>query len=257
MRATRIRIAFAVLIAAALATPAAAQAAELKLLTTGAFKQVVLALMPDFERQTGHTVVVTNDTAGGVKARIEKGEPYDVAVATPKILEELVSGGKIQKGSEVKLANVGVGVMVKDGAPKPDIATLEAFKQALLSARSVAYIDPKSGGSSGIYVDKLLEKLGVADQVRPKAKLKQGGYVADLIVDGSAELGIHQISEIVPVKGVTLVGPLPKEIQNVTTYAAGITTASANKDAAAALLKALSGSKAAEVLKAKGMDPAS
>jgi molybdate transport system substrate-binding protein len=247
--------ALAALISACCAVPA--QAAELKLLTTGAFKQVVLALMPDFERETGNKVLVVNDTAGGVKARIEKGEAHDVAVATPKILEELAAAGKIQKCSETKLANVGVGVMVKDGTPKPAIATVEEFKQALLSAKSVAYIDPKSGGSSGIYVDKLFEKLGVADQVRAKAKLKQGGYVADLIVDGSAELGIHQISEIVPVKGVTLVGPLPKEIQNVTTYAAGITAASANKDAAAALIKALGGPKAAEVLKSKGMDPAS
>ena len=253
----QMRIATAALLFAGLASSVPAQTAELKLLTTGAFKQVVLALVPDFERQTGNKVLVTNDTAGGVKARIEKGEAYDVAVATPKILDELAGNGKVEKGSETKLANVGVGVVVKEGAPKPDIGTVEAFKQALLNAKSVAYIDPKSGGSSGIYVDKLIEKLGIADQVRAKAKLKQGGYVAELIVDGTAELGIHQISEIVPVKGVVLVGPLPKEIQNVTTYAAGVTTASANKDAAMARLKALSGPKAAEVLKSKGMDPAS
>jgi molybdate transport system substrate-binding protein len=234
-----------------------ATAAELKLLTTGAFKQVVLALVPKFEKQTGHTVVVANDTAGGVKARVEKGEEVDVAVATPAILKELAAAGKIQAGSETKLAQVGIGVMVKEGAAKPDIGSVEAFKQALLNAKSVAYIDPKSGGSSGVYVDKLIERLGIADQVRPKAKLKQGGYVADLIVDGSAELGIHQISEIVPAKGVVLVGPLPKEIQNTTTYAAAVTASSAHKDAAAALLKALSGPAAAAVLKAKGMDPAS
>jgi molybdate transport system substrate-binding protein len=234
-----------------------ATAAELKLLTTGAFKQVVLALVPKFEKQTGHTVVLANDTAGGVKARVEKGEEVDVAVATPAILKELAAAGKIQAGSETKLAQVGIGVMVKEGAAKPDIGSVEAFKQALLNAKSVAYIDPKSGGSSGVYVDKLLERLGIADQVRPKAKLKQGGYVADLIVDGSAELGIHQISEIVPAKGVVLVGPLPEEIQNTTTYAAAVTASSAHKDAAAALLKALSGPAAAAVLKAKGMDPAS
>jgi molybdate transport system substrate-binding protein len=248
-------LAIAALLAASCGLPV--RAAEIKLLTTGAFKQVVLALVPDYERQSGNKVVVMNDTAGGVKARIEKGESYDVAVATPKILDELATEGKIQKGSETKLANVGIGVVVKERAPKPDISTVEAFKQTLLNAKSVAYIDPKSGGSSGIYVDKLLERLGIADQVRPKAKLKQGGYVAELIVDGTAELGIHQISEIVPVKGVTLVGPLPKEIQNVTTYAAGITAGSSNKDDAAALIKALSGPKAAEVLKSKGMEPAS
>jgi molybdate transport system substrate-binding protein len=250
-----VRFAIAALLAASCF--GSAHAAEIHLLTTGAFKQVVLALVPDFEKQSGHKVVVTNDTAGGVKARVQKGETIDVAVATPAILGELAAEGKIQKGSAVKLANVGVGVAVKEGAPKPDIGTVDAFKQALLNAKSVAYIDPKSGGSSGIYVDKLLEKLGIADQVRAKAKLKQGGYVADYIVDGTAELGIHQISEIVPVKGVTLVGPLPKEIQNVTTYAAGIVATSSNKNAAAALIKALSGPAAAQVLRSKGMDPAS
>ena len=251
------RIAITALLAGLCLGQTQTQAAEINLLTTGAFKQVVLALVPEFERQTGNKVIVTNDTAGGVKARVQKGEPVDVAVATPAILDELIADGKIQKGSVAKLANVGAGVVVKEGAPKPDIGTVDAFKQALLNAKSVAYIDPKSGGSSGIYVDKLLQRLGIADQVRAKAKLKQGGYVADLIADGSAELGIHQISEIVPVKGVVLVGPLPKEIQNVTTYAAGVGANSTNKDAAAALIHTLSGPAAAQVLRSKGMDPAS
>jgi molybdate transport system substrate-binding protein len=146
--------------------------------------------------------------------------------------------------------------VVKEGAPKPDISTVDKFKQALLAAKSVAYIDPASGGSSGIYVDKLLVKLGIADQIRPKTKLKNGGHVADLIVSGEAELGIHQISEIVPVKGATLVGPLPKEIQNTTTYAAGLSTSVKDKDAAKELIDYLSGPDAAAVLKSKGMEPA-
>ncbi|MFZ3251580.1 MAG: substrate-binding domain-containing protein, partial [Pseudolabrys sp.] len=154
------------------------------------------------------------------------------------------------------LATVGVGVVVKEGAPKPDVSTVEAFKRALLAAKSVAYIDPASGGSSGVYIDKLLERLGIADQVRPKAKLKKGGYVAELVVNGEAELGLHQISEIVPVKGATLVGPLPKEIQNTTTYAAGLSASPQNKDAAQALIKMFSGPAAAAVLKSKGMEPA-
>jgi len=137
------------------------------------------------------------------------------------------------------------------------VSNVEAFKQALLKARSVAYIDPASGGSSGIYVDKLLERLGIADQIRPKAKLKKGGHVADLVVSGEAELGVHQISEIVPVKGAVLVGPLPKEIQNTTTYAAGLSASAQNKDAAQGLIRALSGPAAAAMLKSKGMEPAS
>ena len=124
-------------------------------------------------------------------------------------------------------------------------------------AKSISFIDPASGGSSGIYIDKLLERLGIADQIRPKAKLKNGGYVADLVVSGEAELGLHQISEIIPVKGVALVGPLPNEIQNTTTYAAGLSASALNKDVAQTLIKMLSGSEAAVVLKSKGMDPAS
>lgn len=235
---------------------ASALAAEVKVLTAGAFKEVVLALVPDFEKQTGHKVVLANDTAGALKKRIEGGEAFDVAIITPAVIDELASAGKIVTGSRANIASVGVGVVVKEGAPKPDVSTVEAFKQALLAAKSVAYIDPASGGSSGIYIDKLLERLGIADQVRPKAKLKKGGHVADLIVSGEAELGLHQISEIVPVKGAALVGPLPKEIQNTTTYAAGLSAAAQSKEAAQALIKTFSGPAAAAILKSKGMEPA-
>ena len=247
-----------VCLAAALCLPAltSSSAADVKVLTAGAFKQVVLALVPDFEKQTGNKVIVDNDTAGGLQKRIESGEAFDVAIITPTIVDGLAASGKIVPNSRVNLATVSIGVVVKEGAPKPDIGTVEAFKNALLAAKSVAYIDPASGGSSGIYVDKLLERLGIADQVRPKAKLKKGGYVADLIVSGEAELGVHQISEIVPVKGAVLVGPLPKEIQNTTTYAAGLSAAAQNKDAAQALIKTFSGPAAANVFKAKGMEPA-
>ena len=245
-------------LAAALCLPAltSSSAAEVKVLTAGAFKQVVLALVPDFENQTGNKVIVDNDTAGGLQKRIESGEAFDVAIITPAIVDGLAVSGKIVPNSRVNLATVSIGVVVKEGAPKPDIGTVEAFKNTLLSAKSVAYIDPASGGSSGIYIDKLLERLGIADQVRPKAKLKKGGYVADLIVSGEAELGVHQISEIVPVKGAVLVGPLPKEIQNTTTYAAGLSTAAQNKEAGQALIKMFSGPDAASVFKAKGMEPA-
>lgn len=234
-----------------------ASSAEIKVLTAGAFKQVVLALVPDFEKRTGHTVKVDNDTAGGLQKRIDSGEAFDVAVITPGAVDALIAKGKIAAGSRTNLATVGVGVVVKEGAPKPEIASVEAFKRALISAKSVAYIDPASGGSSGIYIDKLLERLGIADQVRPKAKLKKGGYVAELIASGEAELGLHQISEIVPVKGVTLVGPLPTEIQNTTTYAAGRSAASVQAAGADALVVLFSSHAAKALLQAKGMQPAS
>jgi molybdate transport system substrate-binding protein len=233
-----------------------ATAAEIKVLTAGAFKQVLVALVPDFEKQTGHKVTVDNETVGALTKRIEGGEAFDVAVLTPGAVKELAAKGKLVEGSASTLARVGVGVMVKAGAPAPDISSVEAFKRALLAAKSVAYIDPASGGSSGIYVAGLLDKLGIADQVKPKAKLKKGGYVADLIASGEAELGIHQISEIVPVKEVTLIGPLPTEIQNYTVYAAGIGAGAKDAEAAKALIKALTGPAAAAVLKSKGMEAA-
>jgi molybdate transport system substrate-binding protein len=229
-------------------------AAEVKVLTAGAFKQVVLAVVPEFEKQTGHKVTVDNDTVGGLTKKIEDGETFDVVVLTPGAVDELTKKGKIAEGTKAVLARVGVGVMVKAGAPVPDVSTVDAFKRALLDAKSVSYIDPASGGSSGIYVANLLQKLGIADQIKPKEKLKKGGYVADLIKSGEAELGIHQISEIVPVKEVTLVGPLPAEIQNYTTYAAGVGASAKDSEAAKALIKVLSGPAAAAVLKEKGMD---
>lgn len=125
-------------------------AAEVKILSAGAYKQVVLAVAPDFEKQTGHKITVDNNTAGALAKRIEGGEAFDVAVLTPAAIDDLIVKGKIAPGSRVALAAVGIGVMVRDGAPKPDIATVEAFKRALIAAKSVAYIDPASGGSSGI-----------------------------------------------------------------------------------------------------------
>ena len=244
----------AVLVAAG--APGGAAAAEIKVLTAGAFKQVVLAMVPDFEKQTGHKVTLQNDTVGALTKRIEGGEVFDLAVLTPAAVNDLSSKGKFVDGSRANLARVGVGVVVKDGTPKPDIGSVEAFKRALVAAKSVAYIDPAAGGSSGIYVAGLLDKLGIAAEVKPKAKLIQGGAVAEHVARGEAELGIHQISEILPVKGVTLVGPLPAEIQNYTVYAAGLGANAKASDAAKALIKTLAGPAAGEVLKSKGMQPA-
>lgn len=239
----------------AIGTAGNAVGAEIKVLTAGAYKQVVLALQPAFEKQTGHKLVVSNDTVGALVKRIDGGEAFDVVVVSPGAIDDLVKKGKVAAGSRVVLARVGVGVMVKEGAPRPDVSTVDAFKKSLLAAKSVAYIDPASGGSSGIYLTGLFTKLGIADQLKPKAKLIHGGLVAEHIVKGEAEIGIHQISEILPVKGVILVGPLPAEIQNYTTYAAGLGAASKVSEPANALVKALSGPAAEPVLKSRGMTP--
>ena len=233
---------------------ASAQAAEVKILTAGAMKAVVLQLVPQFEKETGHKAVLDNDTAGGLAKRIEGGEAFDLAVVTPGVLGELAKKGKVVGDSRVNVARVGVGVVVKDGAPVPDIGSVEAFKRTLLAAKSVAYIDPAAGGSSGIYLSGLFDKLGIAAEIKPKAKLKRGGYVAELIANGEAEIGLHQISEILPVKGVKLAGPLPAEIQNYTTYAAAVGSEAKQADAARALIKLLTGPAADSVLKARGME---
>jgi molybdate transport system substrate-binding protein len=233
-----------------------ATAAEIKVLTTGAFKQVVVALVPEFEKATGHKVVLDNGTVGQLQKRVDDGETFDVLVLSPKGIEDYIKSGKIVAGSNANLAKVGVGVMVKEGAAKPDISSVEAFKQALLKAKSVGYIDPASGGSSGIYVAGLLDKLGIADQIKSKAKLQKGGHVSDLVKAGEAEIGIHQNSEIVGQAGVTLVGPLPKEIQNYTTYAVGLSSAAKQAEAAQAFIKVLTGPSAAAVLKTVGMEGA-
>jgi molybdate transport system substrate-binding protein len=169
------------------------------------------------------------------------------------VLKSLAEQGHIVGDSIKPLAQVAIGVAVKSGAPQPRIGNVEEFKQAVLAARKPAYVDPAAGGSSGIYLDKLFERMGIAEQVRAKAVLVPGGYVADRLVSGDADLAIHQISEIIPVKGVTLVGPLPEEVQNYTTYAGAVSSRAAQAEAARALLATFSSPEAAEILRAKGM----
>jgi molybdate transport system substrate-binding protein len=235
----------------------AAQAAQMRIISGGAFKQVLNALAAQYEKHTGNRVDVTYRTVGQHMKLIGSGdEKFDVAVLTPATIDNLIKDGKVLPGSRVDLAKTGVGVVVKAGTPLPDISTVDAFKHTLLAAKSVAYIDPAAGGSSGIYVGKLLERLGISKQVIAKAVLVHGGEVATHVVDGEAEIGIHQISEILAVKGAVLVGPLPADIQNFTIYAAGVSSAASDPAASKALVKFLSGPQAISIIKAKGMEPA-
>lgn len=233
-----------------------AAAAEIKVLTTGAYKPVVVELAPVFEKATGHKVVIDNDTAGGVARRVEGGEAFDVLALTPGGLADLARKGRVAGEVPVNLAKVGIGVAVREGAKAPDIATTDAFRQALLAAGRIAMIDPAAGGSSGIYLAGLFERWGIADAIKAKAVLVPGGLVATRVVSGEADLAIHQISEILAVKGAALVGPLPAEIQNYTVYAGGLSATTGEPEAARAFLKVLSGPEAAAVLSAKGMMPA-
>jgi molybdate transport system substrate-binding protein len=234
----------------------AASAGEVKVLCAGAMREVVLAVVPAFEQATGHKVTIDSDTAGGLVRRIGGGEAFDVAVITPAALEGLVARGKV-KAPIRELARVGIGIAVKAGTPVPDIRTVDAFKQALVAAKSIAFMDPASGASSGIYVAALIDRLGLADELKPKIVLVRDAPVAVYVARGEAEVGLQQISEIMGVAGVMLVGPLPPEIQNVTIYAGAVGANPAYVDAAEALMKFLAGPAGASVIKARGMEPAS
>lgn len=240
---------------AALLQPGAALADEVKVLTTGAFKPIIAALAPRFEAETGHRLLLENQTAGELMRRIRDGASFDLVVLTAGGLDELAGEGRVSPESRTPLARVGIGVAVKAGAPRPDIGSVDAFKRMLLQARSVAVIDPRSGGSSGLYLADLFGRLGVADDVRSKAVLVPGGLVAERVARGEAEIALHQISEILPVGGVDLVGPLPEPVQNYTTYAAALGPVSARNGPAVALLALLSGPAAGAVLAEKGMLP--
>jgi molybdate transport system substrate-binding protein len=240
------------------------KATGIKVISGGAFKQVLNALAEQYGNASGIKLDLTYRTVGQHLKLIKSGEEsFDVAVLTPDAIDGLIEDGKVVAGSRTDLAKTGVGVVVRAGTPLPDIGSVDAFKRTLLAAKSVAYIDPAAGGSSGIYVGRLLERLGIGAAVNAKAKLIHGGAVADHIADGEAEIGVHQISEILPVKGVVLVGPLPAEIQNFTIYSAGVATAAKDEatDRASALIKFalvkfLAGPQAVPIIKAKGMEPA-
>lgn len=235
---------------------ARAQAAELTVLTAGAYKQVLVSLAPVFAARTGHTLRLDNATVGVLTKRIEDNEAFDLAVLSPKALDGLADKGLVRREGKAHLAKVGIGVCVPANAAAPDVSTQAAFVAALGAARKVAYIDPASGGSSGIYLAGLFERLGLADMLRTKSLLIQGGYVAEHVARGEADLGIHQISEILPVAGVKLAGPLPEALQQYTVYAAGVATRSTKAEEARALVDFLRGPEARDLLKNKGMLPA-
>ncbi len=234
-----------------LAVPAWANG--LTVLTAGAIRSVAEAVTPAFEASSGHDVTLRNDTVGALVRLIEAGEPFDVVLMSPAGLSELEKTGKVGAGIEV--ARVGIGVGVRVGFPAPDIGSVGAFRTTMLRARKVAMIDPASGGSSGIYLAELFQRLGIADAMAAKTVLVSGGLAATAVVDGRADLVLQQISEVIGVPGIELVGPLPPEIQHFTRYSGAVATWSRAPDAAHRFLDALTGPAGRNVLAAKGMAP--
>src|SRR5215470_12936078 len=211
------------------------EAAEIKVLSAGAVKAVVVDVSDAFEKETGHKLSASFGTVGVTRQRLA-AEPADVVIMTDVAIDEAMRQGSVVAGTRNDIARAGVGVGVREGAPKPDISTPEAFKQTLLAAKSLVYVDPAQGATSGIHFASVLQRLGIADAVKAKTQLVAGGYPAEKVASGEAEIVVHQISEIVPVKGVVLVGPLPGDLQKVTVYSAGLASRSASPAAGRAFI---------------------
>jgi molybdate transport system substrate-binding protein len=199
--------------------PLSVWAQDLRVLSGGAAKSLVDPLAASFP---GGKVEMQYQPMGKLTESLAQGAKVDLVIVTEETLPRLEKEGRIKRGAK-PIARVGIGVAVNEKAPSPDISTVEAFKKTLLAARSVVYIDPKVG-TSGKHVAEVLSRLGIADQVNAKAKFGQGGYIVEPVGRGEIELGIHQISEILPVKGVKLVGELPRELQKYTVYVAAPVT---------------------------------
>jgi molybdate transport system substrate-binding protein len=230
-----------------------AQAVEIKLISAGAVRSVVSELAESFAKESGHSVKATFGTVGVVKNTLA-AQPADVVIASDTAIDQWSKDGTIVAGTRSDIARAGVGVGVREGAPKPDIATTEAFKQTILAAKSLVYVDPAQGATSGIHFAGVLQKLGIADAVKGKTILWPGGYAAEAVQKGQADVVVHQISEILPVKGVTLVGPLPKDIQKITIYSASLPTKVEQKDAAQTFIKYLVSPPAKAKFAAAGLD---
>jgi molybdate transport system substrate-binding protein len=264
IRLTRFLTIATLALAGALAgTAGQAGAAELNVISAGAMRGPLQELAPEFEKTSGHKLKIEYGTAGAVekKAGAEDAE-YDIVILTKPRMDKLVKEAKIAGGATAVLFRAPIALAVKEGAAKPDIGSDEKFKQALLNAKSIAYVDPASGGTSGIHLAKVLEKLGIADQVKAKTKLisaapDQGSpRVGEAVARGEAELGIQPISELNEVKGIAIVGPLPDDLQSPDlVYVAGSPMLSEQPIAAKALVDFLNGPKAHDVYKAKGLQP--
>lgn len=247
----------ALTIAVVLGFAGAASAAEVHVMISGGLSAAYNALVPEFERATGNKVITAygpsmGTTVNAIPMRLERGEPADVLILVGYALGDLIKQGKVVADSRVDLVKSGIGVAVKSGAPKPDISSPEALKRALLAAKSVAYSD----SASGVYIStEMFQKLGIADAMKDKARKIPATPVAEIVAHGDAEIGMQQISELKPVAGIDIVGPLPDELQKVTVFSAGIASVSKEPDAGKALIKFLASPAARDTIVKSGLEP--
>jgi len=227
-------------------------AIEIRVLSTHAVSEVLGELGPQFERATGYRLSFGYDPANALRRQIEGGAPFDVAIVTRPVIDTLAGQGKILPDSCADIGRSGLGVAVRKGAPKPDIGTTEAFKRALLAAKSVVR---SKEGTSGVYFEKLLDRLGIAEAVRGKITLGPSGRIAELVARGEVELAVQQIAELLPVAGVDFVGPFPPDLQLYTAFSAGVGAASKNLEAAKAFVDFIAAPSAAPLFNSNGLEP--
>jgi molybdate transport system substrate-binding protein len=246
----------ALLVVSLLLSAGRSSADEIRVMTSGAFTAALLDVTAEFERTTRHKIVVVTTTMGtgatSIPSRLQRREPGDVVIVAADSLDEFIKAGTVTAGSRVDLARSAIGMAVRAGAPVPDVSTVEAFTRALLDAKSIAY----SASVSGVYLStELFQRLGIADRVLPKSRRIEGERVGAVVARGDAEVGFQQVSELLPVPGITLTGPLPPGVQRVTVYAAGIASHSASPSAAKALVSFLVSPAAAPAVRKSGMQP--
>jgi molybdate transport system substrate-binding protein len=226
--------------------------ADIKVLSSIATREAYNELLPQFEQASGHKVAtVWSGTVDIMKRMAAGGDQHDLIVISSTELEELIKQGKIMPGTRVDLAKSGIGVAVRAGAPKPDIGSVEALKRTLLAAKSVGY----TSGPSGVYMAGLIERMGIADAVKAKFRsVPSGGTIGTIVASGDCEIGFQQISELVHIKGINYVGPLPPDVQRVTIFATGIPTGAPNPNGAKALVKFLTTPASAAVIRKHGLE---
>jgi molybdate transport system substrate-binding protein len=229
-----------------------ANGAELKIFGSRVTKMVMADLGPQFEQASGYKPVVVTDVAAVMKRRIEAGEPFDLAILVDFQADDLIKAGKLVAETRTDVMRAGIGVAVKRGAPKPDIATVDAFKRTLLEAGSITYLKE---GASTIYLDRLFARLGIAEALRAKTVKPETETVSERVAQGEVELGLIVIPNILSVPGAELVGPLPPEVQSYIVFTAAVSAQSPNQQAARDLIKLLASPATVPILKAKGMEP--
>jgi len=229
-----------------------ALAEEIRVMSSNAFRQAYLELVPEFEKASGHKVVTSFVGSSDLMKRMKAGESVDLVILAGNSVDELIQLGKVVPGSRADLAKAGVGAAVRAGAPKPDIGSADALKRALLAAKSIGY----SSGPSGAYLARMFERMGIADELKPKIKQAPPGVpVGSFIARGEVELGFQQLSELLPVAGIEVIGMLPPEIQEITVFSAGIHAGAKAPAAARALVQFLASPAAAAAKRKKGMEP--